>query len=1209
MQIKDLFVKPINRPINGVIKADQRDEDSIWQELDEYVATKQVTEYLRKFFDAYLATGANPNDAAVTSRMGVWVSGFFGSGKSHFIKILSYLLGNIEARNALSHDSQKAVQFFESKIKDPMLLGDIRRAVAGETDVILFNIDSKADAKNDRDAILQVFLRVFNEMQGLSGDAPHVADMERHLISKGVFDTFKQAFQTASGSTWEAERDAVDFMRDEVIAGLGQALGMSAESAGQWFDKARDSYKINIESFADLVNSYLSTKSAAHRVVFLVDEVGQFIGQNTQLMLNLQTITEQLGTRCKGRAWVIVTSQEDIDATLGEANQSRTNDFSKIQGRFHTRLSLSSSNTDEVIAHRLLEKTPEARTQLEAVWQAKGDIINNQLSFADHAIAFKRIQSAEDFATNYPFAPYQFQLLQKVFESIRKVGATGRHLAKGERSMLDAFQTAALLNIDKGTDILVPLYDFYPSIESFLDSTVKRAIDQASDNPALEKSDLKLLRALFLIRYAEAVKGTVDNLATLCLDRIDADKLTLKREIEASLNRLERQNLVSRNGDLWFFLTNEERDVSQEIKSVDVSSTEVGRLVAEIIFDEILSGQTKVRHRDTKSDYEFNRFLDGAPFKQANHALTLEVLSPVGADYEIMTDAKCIGRSVEGQGKAICRIANDARVDLELRTYLQIEKYIGPKSDAATPALKRILLDRKEENRERRGRLVLQLTESMTRSDFFALGQKPTIKPQSPGAQVDELLNYLVTNTYSKLGYIKVRQPDPAAEIRSVLAADSVGQVNIANLGEEGNPLAMAEMRQYLTVAASAGRVLLSDVVSRFEGAPWGWRPELETVLLIARLFMAGEIKLVMEGNDLEPKNAIEPLTKSARFKQVSLLKRKTADEGTRAKARDLHKNLFATLPPEDEDALVATFRTNLADLKSQLDRAKGKAEQKHFPGLSEITQALATIDKQLAIRDPFEFISALLENKNDWLDLSDDTHDVLSFYKTQATVWARMLEAMTGFADNHTELAKDPAAAAAMAELERIHAHKTPYAQVNKIEALLATVEKVNDSLAAERRAKAIEAIDSKITEASQALDAAQAEAALRNTVLKPLQDLKLQLAGLSSIPRILFLQNRAGDLLDEVMDKLAQAEKAKSPSPTPPSGDNGKPNQTGEKTHLAPPAPPAPKSRPIKVIRVADLGGKTYLESEAEVDDYLQKLRLALLAVIESGQKARLQ
>ena len=97
MQIRELFVKKVDRPINGVIKADQRDRDSIWQELDEYVVTKQITEYLRRFFDAYLAGFDRPNDPVIASHMGVWVSGFFGSGKSHFIKILSYLLENIQA--------------------------------------------------------------------------------------------------------------------------------------------------------------------------------------------------------------------------------------------------------------------------------------------------------------------------------------------------------------------------------------------------------------------------------------------------------------------------------------------------------------------------------------------------------------------------------------------------------------------------------------------------------------------------------------------------------------------------------------------------------------------------------------------------------------------------------------------------------------------------------------------------------------------------------------------------------------------------------------------------------------------------------------------------------------------------------------------------------------------------------------------------------
>ncbi|MGZ8158953.1 MAG: hypothetical protein ACXWT4_09105 [Methylobacter sp.] len=132
---------------------------------------------------------------------------------------------------------------------------------------------------------------------------------------------------------------------------------------------------------AKLVRDYLDSKPDGHRVIFLADEVGQFIGDNTQLMLSLQTIVEQLGTLCQGRAWVIVTSQEDIDAAIGEANKAKSQDFSKIQARFHTRLSLASSNTDEVIGERLLSKTESAHVILRDEFAKKGDIINNQLSF------------------------------------------------------------------------------------------------------------------------------------------------------------------------------------------------------------------------------------------------------------------------------------------------------------------------------------------------------------------------------------------------------------------------------------------------------------------------------------------------------------------------------------------------------------------------------------------------------------------------------------------------------------------------------------------------------------------------------------------------------------------------------------------------------------------------------------------------------------
>ena len=235
MKIRELFTKPIDRPINGVIKADQRDAESIWQELDEYVITKQLTDYFRRFFDAFLAAVDNPKDPVVSSRMGVWVSGFFGSGKSHFIKILSYLLENIEAIDPVTGKTKNAAAFFdERKIKDALLFADMQRAAKGSSDVILFNIDAKADSKSERDVILQVFLRVFNEKLGYSGDAPHIAEMERYLVGKGAYESFKAAFQEKNGSTWNKERDAVDFLRDDVVHALAKALNMTEESAGRW---------------------------------------------------------------------------------------------------------------------------------------------------------------------------------------------------------------------------------------------------------------------------------------------------------------------------------------------------------------------------------------------------------------------------------------------------------------------------------------------------------------------------------------------------------------------------------------------------------------------------------------------------------------------------------------------------------------------------------------------------------------------------------------------------------------------------------------------------------------------------------------------------------------------------------------------------------------------------------------------------------------
>ncbi len=112
-----------------------------------------------------------------------------------------------------------------------------------------------------------------------------------------------------------------------------------------------------------------------------MDEIGQYIGDDSKLMLNLQTVTEELGKECMGKAWVIVTSQQDIDSIT----KVKGNDFSKIQGRFDTRLSLSSANVDAVIKKRILEKTDAAAQSLRLLYEQKATIIKNLIVFNDTA--------------------------------------------------------------------------------------------------------------------------------------------------------------------------------------------------------------------------------------------------------------------------------------------------------------------------------------------------------------------------------------------------------------------------------------------------------------------------------------------------------------------------------------------------------------------------------------------------------------------------------------------------------------------------------------------------------------------------------------------------------------------------------------------------------------------------------------------------------
>ena len=1203
MLIKNLFERDIFRPINGVVKADQLDESSVYQELDEFVVTRELDRHFRKFISWYLEAVDQGKSSDPTGKMGIWISGFFGSGKSHFLKVLSYLLQNrIQTHNG---ESRQAVEFFESKVKDAMLFGDIKRAVASETDVILFNIDSKADhgSSTGRDLILRVFLKALNELQGYSGDHPHIADMERHLESGGNtsrLQAFHDAFKKHTGLDWITERDAYTFHRDEVVKAFSETLGQSQASAEKWVDGADDNFSVSVEKFCKWVKEYLDSKGPQHRLVFLVDEVGQFIGTDSHLMLNLQTITEELGTICRRRAWVVVTSQEDMDAVLGDMSRTKKQDFSKIQGRFFPPLSLSSANADEVIQSRLLAKRPDVQAELEEVFTKRGDILKSQLTFKDCGMTFRQFKDSDDFVENYPFAPYQFQLIQKVFEAIRKAGATGLHLAKGERSMLDAFQSAGKAVSMLEVGVLVPLYDFYPSIESFLDTSVKKTIDQAETNPSLEPFDIHLLQVLFLIRYVDEMKGNVDNLVTLCLDQIDGDRLALRRRIEDSLGRLEKQTLISRSGDLYSFLTNEERDINKEIKQVDLSSGDEAKLLGDLIFEDALKGQRKHRFSANKVDFDFNRQCDLFPVgNQRDGALLVSVITPLADDYDRYDKGKAILESGNHGGHVLIRLGNDESLGRELRTYLQTEKYVSRKNDGTQPeSTRRILRECAEDNRQRRERLTALLGEMLAAGEYFSAGQLLKVKSSTPAAALAEALEYLIENTFSKMGYLTRLSPEPLKEVQAVLRSNDIAKEQLLFEKGESNTEALDDIRTYLQLCSLKSQaVVLHDMLEkRYSLRPYGW-PEEEVLLLLARLVVLSEVSLMMDSTLVPIDKVYEAITTTAKRRKLVVRKRETADPKAMQDARSLGNELFAEIGPDGEDGLTTFLQTKLKSWQTELHGYKQLSDTGNYPGGDEISHGLTLIGSLLADKESRKFIERLNTLKDDLLELAEQFHDLEHFYDHQRPNWEKLRRAHGAFQLNKLELERDPQAGPALSRIQAILSARAPYSLIKEADGLINSVNAVNASLLAERRAEATERIDGLLATLGDDLSAANGDAALRMACLGPLEAIREQVLREESLAHITQAEaeavralDRAGDRIQEFLKKWVE---------------QGTSNESGaDQAH-----PVAPVVKRQRVITPARIMKTTYLETAVDVKDFLDALRQELEQALANDERIQIR
>lgn len=1187
MIIKDMFAKPIDRDIKGVIKVGQDDEANVKQELEEYVVTKELQKHFSDFFSAY-KKGIN----GYTDKMGVWISGFFGSGKSHFLKILSYLLANKEA------GGKRAIDYFieDHKITDSVVLADMKLAASIPCDAVLFNIDSKSEVSGNqsKNAIVAVLQNVFNEMQGFSGTNPFLADLERNLSKNGKYEEFQEKFQERCKVSWQEGRNDFDFIQDDVVEVLSDMGAMSEETARNWCEKATGEYPYQIEKFAKLIKEYIDRKGNNQHIVFLIDEMGQYIGGDSKLMLNLQTVTEDLGTSCQGKAWIIVTSQQDIDSIT----KVKGNDFSKIQGRFDTRLSLSSANADEVIKKRILAKTETGEQTLELLYDDEKMVIKNLIVFNDE-IEKKLYKDKKDFSDIYPFIPYQFFLLGKALTEIRMHGASGKHLAEGERSMLALFQESAIKLMKEEPGKLVPFHFFYDALEQFLDHSHKGVISQALDNERLNPNhekdcfDVNVLKTLFLIKYVKEIKSTVENITTLMISDIHDDRINLRKNVEDALNRLIRQTLVQKNGDIYVFLTNEEQEIRRSIEKQPVETAEIQHRVAELIFEDIYAEKKyrKQQKFNGRYSFAFNQVVDDKPYMvNQNHELTLKILTP-NSD-EIGDSAMMCNLS--SQKNCVLVVLPEDRSFLdEISAVLKIEKFMRQDMVQSIVKYDAIKLEKQNELIERKERAKLFLKGSLEEAEIYVCGNELPDKGKNIPDRIDKAMEKLVSQVYFKLDLITSAKNE--TDLRALFEEEK--EITLGGIREEDheNIEALREMESYISnKTRNHARVSLKSIMNYFLKAPYGFIED-DVQWLVAKLFKNGKIgffinnkavTLFSDGAD----EIIRLLTRKDYREKLMLEVRNRVDENQKKAVKKVVKNLFGTtLTAQDDDFIMMEFREKAGILEKDLEITEKEYEhQRKYPGREVIQKGKNLLFRADQCQGTDEFFGYINQVKDDFLDFAEKYERVKSFFSgKQREIFDEALQLIDIY-DSSTYGVVNEELTSVASEIKEILGKGTPYSEIYKLPELIERFKGQYDQILNEMKKPVDKVIDEARERVLEKLQGKQCADRLLLKYIDWFDEVKRRADNCKNVTMLQGIKQETDDLKIKCLNEIEQEE-----SSLKFSGKN-----PADESEAVP--KPMKKNKTVSIRKITP-AASWQIENEADVKRYLSELEKQLMKVLE--------
>ena len=1161
--LKDIFLKDINRHIDGVIKAD--DTESLSVELEEYVVTREVGKRLQTFLEAYNG-GRSGN--------GVWISGFFGSGKSHLLKMLALLLENGET------DGRTPLSFFEEKFgEDLLLLEELRRAARNPSRSVLFNIDQQANvvAKDQADALLSVFVKVFDDMQGYYGQMPHVADFERDLDTDGHLDAFRTAFERLSGKTWEIGRRSANMNAKAITDAFTEATGKPVPS-GNILRDYREDRTLSIEEFAERVRAFVDRQekgAPGFRLNFFVDEVGQYIADNVRLMTNLQTIAETLMTRCKGRAWIVVTAQQEMDTIIGEMNRNAGSDFSKIMGRFDVKLPLNAADVAEVIQTRLLRKKPSVETDLGLLYDDHVENLRTLFEFGDGTQTMRGFRDRDHFIKSYPFHPYQYELFQKAIRTLSDQNAfEGRHTSTGERSMLGAFQEVGRAMMGHPLGALATFDLMFEGVRSVLKASSQHAVLTA-ERQLTNPFAVQVLKALFLVKYVDEFKPTARNVAILMRDRLDLDPTLHKREVEAALGLLEQESYVQRNGDLYEFLTDEEKDIEQKIKAIGLDASDVTRELSEILFGEIMGTRKAITHEGSGQAFPFSQRIHHSLIGR-EHPLSINLITPYMPASE-RGEQTLATRSMTNSELLIVLGEEIWLVD-ELAMFLRTKRYLTRETSTDhREGVTGILRAKGANNDARRRRLVAALRERTSDADLMVRGEVLDLRTSDPKSRIETGFQTLVDRVFTSLRMLRGIAYKEADLDRHLEMTDD-GQLT------EGE----AEILNRIAAnRKNALRSTAKGLIEAFDKAPYGW-PETATLCLIGALIGRGRLEASISGSPLEG-NALRAALLNATVRpNLNLEPVDAFSAGDVMTLRRLFQDLFGRTPgSSDGKGLGRETGEAIEAMAASVEAHLGRVRD--YPFVTALTPFRDALEG-LRGKPGSWYVSNLAGKPGEELaDLKEEVYDPIDTFLTgpQREILDETRRVLLA-----EEANLDFVNAELVARIRTAVSADDVY-RGNKVQAIKTDLDRLKSDirgLVAKERDVAsdeLQSLSERLTRSSEFTEADVSAQREVQTALTALTDRLAQERLIPSIRTVLsgFQRDRYPQLVTILLRAKPRAPEVEGEKPEPPET--------------------------IEVVNLNQLGvrfRRHMISSEADVDTYLNDMRDAMISAVRSGKRITL-